>query len=96
MLEEMLEHMDDRSGSAWGHSLLGAPGVDFFDQRRFDPHVDIRGFPLHGDEVGRCGAWPLDNPGQKFDRQIGLYGIRQTELRPADFSLCLAMCQTTV
>jgi hypothetical protein len=96
MLEEMLEHMDDRSGSAWRHSLPGAPGVDFFDQHRFDPHVDIRGFPSHGDEVGRCGAWPLDNPGQKFDRQVGLYGIRQTELRPAGFSLYLATCQTTV
>jgi hypothetical protein len=50
MLQEMLEHMDDRGGSASGHSLPGAPCVNFFDQHRFNPHTDIRGFPCHGDQ----------------------------------------------
>jgi hypothetical protein len=75
MLEEMLEHMDNRRGSAWRHSLLGAPGVDFFDQQRFDPDIDIRSFSSHVDEVGRCRAWPLDNLGQKFDTRLVSTGM---------------------
>ena len=81
MLEEMLEHMDNRRRSAWRHSLPSAPGVDFLDQHRSDLDVDICGFPWHGEEVGCCRASPLDNPGQKFDRKIGLYaGGSTTEL----------------
>jgi hypothetical protein len=32
MLEELLDHKDDRRSSARRHSLPGAPGVDFLDQ----------------------------------------------------------------
>jgi hypothetical protein len=73
ILEKMLEHMDNRRGSAWRHSLPSAPGVDFLDRHRSDLDVDICGFLWHGEEVGCCRACPLDNLGQKFDRKIGLY-----------------------
>jgi hypothetical protein len=62
MLEEFLEHVDDRRRSAQRHPLSGASGVDFLDQLRLDPDVDIRGFPLHAGEVGRCRAARLIIP----------------------------------
>jgi len=39
---------DDRRGSA---ALAAAPGIDFLDQFRLDPDVDICGFSFH---VVRC------------------------------------------
>src|SRR6516162_7596694 len=47
VLEEFLQHVDDRCGPAWRHSLLGPPAVDFLDQLRLDPDVDICSFPFH-------------------------------------------------
>jgi hypothetical protein len=80
--------MDDRRGSAWRHSPPSAPGVDLFDRHRFDPDVNIRGFPSHGEEVGCCRACPLDNPGQKFDRKIGLYAGGSTTELPRSHDMC--------
>jgi hypothetical protein len=56
MLEELLDHVDDRRSSAWRHSLPTAPSVDFLEQPAFDPNVDLRGFPFHAGEMGRCRA----------------------------------------
>jgi hypothetical protein len=65
-LEGHVHHVDDRSGSAWRYSLPVAPGIDFLDQLGFDPDVDIRGFPFHAGEVGRCEAARLIIPAKKL------------------------------
>ena len=56
MLKELLDHVDDCGGSGWRYSLPVVPGVDFLDQLRLYPDVDIRGFSFHAVEVGRCRA----------------------------------------
>jgi len=66
MLKELLDHVDDCSGSAWRHSLPVAPSVDSFDQPGFDPDVDICGFAFHAGEVGRCRAPRLIIPAKKL------------------------------
>src|SRR6267142_4032463 len=71
MLEELLEHVDDRRSSAWRHSLPGAPGVDPVDQLGLDLNVNICGFPLHAGEVGSRRACLLDNSSQKIDNRHG-------------------------
>jgi len=77
MLEEMLQHVDDRRSSARRHSLSDAPSFDFFDQLRLDPDVDIGGFPFHPCEVRRCRAPRLITPAKNLIRAAnrrGLYG----------------------
>jgi hypothetical protein len=67
MLEELLDHVDDRRSSAWRYSLPGAPGVDFLDQLGFDPDIDLCCFLFHAGEMGRCRAPLLDNSRQEID-----------------------------
>ena len=67
MVEELLDHMDDRRRSAWRHSLPSPPGVDPLEQLRLDPDIDISCLPFHAGKVGRCRASLLDDPGQKID-----------------------------
>jgi hypothetical protein len=78
MVEEILEHIDDRRCPAWRHSLPGAPSVDLIDQLGLDPDVDIGGFLWHAGEMGRCRAHPLDNSSQKVDSLLlgGVCGKR--------------------
>lgn len=71
MLEELLEHVDDCRRPARRYSLPGAPSVDFLDQLRLDPDVNICGFPLHTGEVGSRRARLLDNSSQKIDNRRG-------------------------
>ena len=56
MLEEMLEHVHYRRGSARRHVPPGAPGVDPLDQPGLDPDVDFCGFPFHAENVRRRAA----------------------------------------
>jgi hypothetical protein len=69
MLEELLEHEDDCRRPALTYSLPGAPRVDFHDQLRLGPDVNICGFPLHTGEVGSRRARLLDNSSQKIDNR---------------------------
>jgi len=66
MLEEMLQHVDDRRSSARRHSLSDAPSFNFFDQLRLDPDVDIGGFPFHAAELGRCQTRRLIIPAKNL------------------------------
>jgi len=49
-------------GKTLDSQLAGAPGVDFLDQLRFDPGVDVCGFPFHAGELGRGRARRLIIP----------------------------------
>ena len=76
MLEELLEHVNDCSGSAWRYSLPDAPGIDFLDQLRLDPDVDICGFAFHGRFAAR-GEYV-------YSRRYGLSGPKCSAADPRD------------
>jgi len=76
MLEELLEHVDDRRRAAWLYSLPGAPAVDPFDQLRLNPDVDICGFAFHGRFAAR-GEYV-------YSRRYGLSGPKCSAADPRD------------
>ena len=82
MLEKPLEHLDDCGGSARGHGLPGAPGIDFLDQLGLDRDIDIC-FPFHAEESEAPSGAQIDNSRQKID-----FSCRRGVARPH-----LAICQ---
>jgi len=63
----MLDHVDDRAGSARRQLLPGAQSVDFLDQLRLDPDVDFCDFSSHGGcRWGVVGHARLINPAKKL------------------------------
>jgi hypothetical protein len=66
MLKEVLKHVTDGRRAARRYSLMGAPRIDLLDQLRFDPDVDVCGFPFHARDLGRFAAHRLIIPAKNL------------------------------